>query len=203
MIVFAFIFTLLALAALVLMSMNWLQQERNPERPGDRASLVGHEPAVLVSGGLPRPQLTVPGTRLVASATYLAREDCLVTGPVGTAVLPTADSPGRPAGSVLIMWPEGTTGLRAGDRVGVQLPDGTQVWAGEQFEGVGGRFDAHTLLLPRGIPRPCGLDHVLTLYSAGAAAHRVPDCPDNSTIPPGSSPPQVPGHVCVEPRPIG
>lgn len=198
-IVFSMIATLLGLSALVLLSMNWLQRERNPEEPGDRARLVGDRPAVLVLGGLPRGTPTVPGTRLVASATFITRENCLVTGRVGTAVLPRADSPGRPEGSTVIMWPEGSTGLRDGDRVGVQLPDGTQVWAGEQFEGVGGRFDARTLLLPRGIPRSCGIDHVLTLYAAGDAAHRVPDCPHSTD----GTPSTVPGRVCVEPRPIG
>lgn len=199
-IVFALIFTLLGLSAVVLLSMNWLQQERNPESPGDRARLVGRDPAVLVLGGLPRAAPAVPGTRLVASATFISREDCLVTGRVGTAVLPTADAPGRPEGSTVIMWPEGSTGLREGERIGVQLPDGSRVWAGEQFEGVGGRFDAHTLLLPHGIPRSCGIDHVLTLYSAGDAAHDVPDCPDPAAS--DDPAPRVPGGVCVRPQPL-
>lgn len=194
---------MLFLSAVTLLSMNVLQRERNPEGPDDRAHLVGHDPAVLVGSRLPDYAAAVPGTRFITSASFLAREDCLVTGQVGTGVLPSADAPGRPQDSTLIMWPDGTKPLHVGDRIGVVLPDGTEVLAGEHFEGVGDRYPASVLRLPRGIPQSCGIEQILTLLAVGDDAHRVPDCPDlSATVPGGSSPPKVPGKVCVHPRPV-
>lgn len=195
-IVFSIVFVLLTTSAVVLLGMNWLQQERNPERPGERAQLVGHDPAVLVGPGLPDYAAAVPGIRFLASVSHLAREDCLVTGTLGVVELANAGTPGRPGDSTLVMWPEGTTPLHEGNRIGVVLPDGTQLLAGERFEGVGGRYDADVLRLPRGIPASCGLEEIVAFTVVGDAAHEVPDCPDVTS----SAPPVVPGKVCVDPR---
>jgi hypothetical protein len=103
-------------------------------------SLVGQRPSVLVA---PKPvdRTPDPNTEPIGGTlVYLLREDCIGLGrPAGEGdgVIDTRTPSAHDQKATMLIWPNGTTGVREGDRVGVRIPSGQIIWSGDRVDGGG------------------------------------------------------------------